>query len=762
VKIFPIYFNWLQKNNPTGKPDRFPELKNKFETSVPGLYCIGDLTGIPLIKLAAESGYELVEKLAHEEQFTKERKANPPDIHDLLIIGAGPAGVSACLRATELGMKHLLIESSQMFNTIKNFPTGKPIYVTPEDPPGKSSLVFSNGTKESLLEELNASINNKPLPFRDGEIVSRIIQTSGPFVVQTTKANYQARRVIVAIGKSGNARMPGVPGEKLSKVFTRLIDPGEFHDKDLLVIGGGDSALEAAIALAKSGNRITLSYRKATLSRPKEQNLLAFEDFVKKGAIIPYFESSVTEIRDNQVSLKVGGGTKVLPNDSVFALIGTEIPIEFFKRSDIRMEGERRFTDWIKFAALLLFASVLYFGKKAPVTKISDLTDFFHIPLVLMSKSWPKLLNGLFAWGSLMGLTLCMIFLIYHFIRKRSIYFTSAWNTFKYSYYLSNAILFSWLYFSYKLLSQKPVFADMAGWYTAIYSLTIVIFGLRRITVKPTGYIKRQTFTLMTIQVLPLFILPMFLLPWLGSHGMLGDWVMTNVFPGGSYWRAYGIILAWPLFIHNLATSQPTTFWLITGLIQSFVIIPYIVYRWGKGAYCGWICSCGALAETLGDEYRTHAPHGATAKKWENAGQVVLWFAVFVTIVALLAGSKGNPLSQVASDIYALVVDILFAGVLGVGVYFFMSGRVWCRFLCPLAALMHIYARFSVYRIFSNKKRCISCNICTKVCHMGIDVMNYANKGIPMNDVECVRCSACIVNCPMQVLTFGRLQGSKD
>jgi polyferredoxin len=102
-------------------------------------------------------------------------------------------------------------------------------------------------------------------------------------------------------------------------------------------------------------------------------------------------------------------------------------------------------------------------------------------------------------------------------------------------------------------------------------------------------------------------------------------------------------------------------------------------------------------------------------------------------------------------------VDVLFAGLLGLGVYFFFSGRVWCRFACPLAALMHIFARFTRYRIFADKKKCISCNICTSVCHMGIDVMNFANKGIPMNDVECVRCSACVVNCPMDVLTFGSL-----
>ena len=109
---------------------------------------------------------------------------------------------------------------------------------------------------------------------------------------------------------------------------------------------------------------------------------------------------------------------------------------------------------------------------------------------------------------------------------------------------------------------------------------------------------------------------------------------------------------------------------------------------------------------------------------------------------------------------YYIGIDVIFAGVLGVGVYFFLSGRVWCRFGCPLAALMNIYNRFSKYRIFSEKKKCISCNICTKVCHMGIDVMNYANKGIPMNDSQCVRCSACVVNCPTEVLSFGKLPQS--
>ena len=100
---------------------------------------------------------------------------------------------------------------------------------------------------------------------------------------------------------------------------------------------------------------------------------------------------------------------------------------------------------------------------------------------------------------------------------------------------------------------------------------------------------------------------------------------------------------------------------------------------------------------------------------------------------------------------YYHVVDIFLAGIVGVGFYFWFSGRVWCRFACPLAALMHIYARFSRFRIFAEKKKCISCNVCTSVCHQGIDIMNFANKGMPMEDPECVRCSACVQVCPTGV-----------
>jgi len=132
--------------------------------------------------------------------------------------------------------------------------------------------------------------------------------------------------------------------------------------------------------------------------------------------------------------------------------------------------------------------------------------------------------------------------------------------------------------------------------------------------------------------------------------------------------------------------------------------------------------------------------------------KAALWFGGMLTSWSAL-GVQLN---------YYHLVDIFFAGIIGVGLYFWFSGRVWCRFACPLAALMHIYARFTSYRIFADKKKCISCNVCTSVCHQGIDVMNFANKGLPMEDPQCVRCSACVQMCPTGVLSFGRYaSGSK-
>lgn len=779
MNLAALYFKWLQKDNPVGTVDRFPELKNKFETSVPGLYCAGDLTGIPLIKLAAESGCELIDRLKEDRAF-REARANrtDDDVYDLVIVGAGPAGVSACLRAAELGWKHVVIESSRRFNTIENFPAGKPIYVTPQGPM-QSDLVFTDGTKESLLEELRRDIEGKPLPIREGEMVKRIVKAASHFVIDSTRGQYKALRVIVAIGKTGNARQLGVPGERLPKVFTRLIDPGEHRGRDILVVGGGDSAVEAAIALAKTGNRVTLSYRQATLARPKQHNLEAFNALLADGVITPLFESTVEEVTGQEVRLSTPDGERTLPNDAVFALIGTEIPIRFFRRSKIRMERERNGRWWLGLATLVSFFTMLYFGKAGRAIDLFDGRGLFgavgayftaplklRLPWGLAGHAWYESANFLLGWiGSVAFLVTGLILLVDVF-RRREEYFSTTWGIVKHGYFIAVGVFFFIVYVGSELGRNAGWVAVPTFWYSLLYTTTIILFGARRIRKTPTLYIIAQTSTLMFVQTFFLFLLPFVLYENVLARVFdPADPVMTNLFPSGK-WSSFAFVLFWPLNINEFGNSA---FWSWFPLVQTFGLLFLIVYLWGKGAYCGWICSCGAMAETLGDDYRALAPHGERAKRMDNIGQVVLWAAVLCALlyVPYKLFHKANPAEYAIPVVsttlwhgYKLVIDVFFAGVLGLGVYFFFGGRIWCRYGCPLAALMHVYTRFSPYRIMSNKKRCISCNICTKVCHMGIDVMGFANKGIPMNDVECVRCSACIVNCPMQVLTFGSVAKS--
>src|SRR5262249_38466542 len=272
--------------------------------------------------------------------------------------------------------------------------------------------------------------------------------------------------------------------------------------------------------------------------------------------------------------------------------------------------------------------------------------------------------------------------------------------------------------------------AAPAFWYTLAYSIVVVVFGLRRIRRRRTPYVTAQTLTLMLVQVLPLFLLPEVILPLLGAHGWIPAGIADALFPrveyghGREYWRAYGFSLAWPLDVYNVFTQRPLWAWIGIGFVQTFVLLPLGVRAFGKGFYCGWICSCGGLAETLGDDQRAKMPHGPGWSRANLAGQVLLALAFVLLAVRVLGWIV--PGDDVFSSVFESLlepgwkwwVDVALAGVLGYGAYFWFSGRVWCRFLCPLAALLHIYARFSRFAIVADKAKCISCNRCTSQCHM--------------------------------------------
>ncbi|HXV75171.1 MAG TPA: 4Fe-4S binding protein, partial [Candidatus Polarisedimenticolaceae bacterium] len=416
------------------------------------------------------------------------------------------------------------------------------------------------------------------------------------------------------------------------------------------------------------------------------------------------------------VVLEHDGRPLSLDNDVVFSMIGREAPLEFFRRSGIRIAGEWTPGRIAGLAAFLAFCFALYNWKSGGFLE-----------------HWHR------AWGGF---------------------------PFDLADRLAAAEPGS-LLDVLRISASGPAF-----YYTLAYSALVAIFGVRRIRRRRTPYVTVQTVTLIAVQVVPLFLLPEILLPWLDARGWLPRWLADPLFPavdyghGREFWRAYGLILAWPLNVYNVFTDSPNFAWLVICFLQTFVAIPAMIYFWGKGAYCGWICSCGALAETLGDTHRHKMPHGPRFNRLNLAGQLILAVAFVLLALRILSWTfpeadalrRFNSMALWQSNLgWKWVVDVLLAGIVGYGVYFWYSGRVWCRFFCPLAALMHLYARFSRFRILADKKKCISCNVCTSVCHQGIDVMNFANKGLPMGDPECVRCSACVGACPTGVLTFGQV-----
>ncbi|TGM61439.1 NAD(P)-binding domain-containing protein [Leptospira vanthielii] len=736
-----FYFRWLTKSVPTGPLEIYPELSDSYETNLPNVFIIGDLTGVPLLKLAAESGVNVWKHI-------REKKT---DCLDAVIIGSGPAGLSCAYEASRLGKKYVVLEANLPFQTIQSYPKQKPIFAEPKNLEPLSKLKIKDSTKEDLLEYLNELLKKEPIELHTGKRVSSIQHDGSLYVVKTeTGDSYLTNSVVIAIGKSGDPKRLGVKGESHSSVFYRLFDPSDVKDKSVVIVGGGDSAVEAAIACSSYANEVNLIHRGKEFQRPKEENRKGLETKVREGKINLLMEAEVTEITEQNVFVKTLHSSIKLKSDIVYILIGTTPPISFLKKIGIKIQNEKSFSDWVGFFSLFSFAVLAYFGKAS-----------FYGP------GWFSPLATAFACISVLTLSLFVylklkdglgVFQPWVFIRNTYLFMA-------FSYFLF--VYLSTTYFGYTLFGKYPSFH-----YTMLYSLTILVFGIRRILVRKTDYIFYQTLSLIFVQVFFLFLLPELILPAFGDLGYLGSpdgYIRTEIFPKDAYWKAYGFILAWPLSMGVLYDSGITNFWLGYGVLFSFGFIPLLVYRYGKGAYCGWICSCGGLAETLGDEHRQKMPHGKWAYRLEHSGQYILLVAFLLTLLKLVGvygklSDSSLALSESVADsvkwLYDIVVDIGLAGVVGVGFYFLFSGRIWCRMFCPLASLMHIYAKFSRFRIFSDKKKCISCNICTKNCHQGIDVMGYASRGIPMDSVQCVRCSACVSLCPTDVLEFGQLTSS--
>src|SRR5262245_46225060 len=233
-----------------------PFLKKNNESNIPGLYVIGDLAGAPVIKYAMAQGYEVIEHIASLPNAI----GGEAELFDVIIIGAGAAGLNAALQANERGMRYLMLEKEQIANTIENFPEGKWVYAEPDAQPPKGKLWLDGATKEELVERWHQIIGQNKLNVHTAEGVTGVEKKDGIFYVQTPRARYLTKRIVLATGQRGKPRKLQVKGEEREHVYHRLYSPRKYRNENILVVGGGNSAIEAAITLSEQ-NKVFLSYR---------------------------------------------------------------------------------------------------------------------------------------------------------------------------------------------------------------------------------------------------------------------------------------------------------------------------------------------------------------------------------------------------------------------------------------------------------------------------------------------------------------------
>jgi thioredoxin reductase (NADPH) len=333
---------------------RVPLVKENFETNLAGIYIAGELSGMGLIKTAINEGVLAIDNIKRRLEADGEWKppcfdghdvkAAPPDggadgqPWDVVIVGAGPAGLSASLAALQSGLRYLTVEQGEVASTIRNYPRHKFLMAEPIEMPMYGNLYVGDGTKESLLKVWESIVANTGVKIHTQERVESICRDGKILRVETSKGAYDTKNVVLAMGKRGTPRKLGVPGEELGKVAFRLIEADTYNDRDLLVVGGGDSAIEAALALSKaSKNRVTLSYRGKGFDRARDRNRKSLEEAEQQGRIKVLRESNVAEILPESVRLKTAGGETEIPNHYVFILIGGEPPEAFLRKMGIEI-----------------------------------------------------------------------------------------------------------------------------------------------------------------------------------------------------------------------------------------------------------------------------------------------------------------------------------------------------------------------------------------------------------------------------------------
>jgi thioredoxin reductase/NAD-dependent dihydropyrimidine dehydrogenase PreA subunit len=318
-----------------------PLLGSDFQTNVPGLYIAGELGGMGLIHNAVNQGSQAMRAIGESLESSG---AAPEGVIDALIVGAGPAGLSAALKAKELGLTFAVLEQDEMGGALRSFPRQKVVMTAPVHMPLYGKVKLRRTTKEALLELWEEIVAKTGVAIEAGVKVNGIRHSTGEerFFIETSAGMRQARRVLLAIGRRGTPRKLGIPGEALPKVTYKLLEPEQYQGQRCLVIGGGDAAVETALILAREpGAKVTLAHRGEVFDRIKPQNRELLDKAQIDGALDVRTATAPTEIAGDHVVLKARRATDRVPNDFVFVCIGGELPTAWLNQIGIQIKTMR-------------------------------------------------------------------------------------------------------------------------------------------------------------------------------------------------------------------------------------------------------------------------------------------------------------------------------------------------------------------------------------------------------------------------------------